>query len=675
MLRGSVEVTLLVVLLAVVFGPVVAERLQLPGIVGQIAAGVLVGPFVLDWVPAEGLAQELGAIGILYLMFLAGITFDLRAFAENRRVAISYGLLGFVVPFGLTFVVIAGLSDLSVLGAALIGAMWASNTLVALPQVQAAGLMGNRAVSAAVSGGVVADLLSLTVLGVATATAVVEIEPLADTIMLELAELVGDGVLEPSTPDPTLPVWLGLPLLVGFCLWALPRAARWFFTAVGRSRSQRFVFALAGMAAGASVALLGGLEGLIGAFLAGLGLNRLVPTESQLMDRLDFVGSSLFVPAFLVSIGLTIDPALLVDPATLLVGALFVLLVVVGKGTAAVVTGRRHGLSTDEIGLMSSLSFGQAASTLAIAQVGQELGLFDQAVVNASVIAIVGTALLTSIGTRFYVRRIPAPRVDRAPLGGSVLLDVRDTGADLPLLVEVAARLAADDDGVVVPYGVGPPDDLGSTRRAVGEASALLAARGLDADGVVRADTSFSGGTTSLVVERRCSSVVLSWGGPTTVDVLFGNEIDGIGAVTPVPAMAVHVVRPWRRVVVVRGEQTSAWQQEDAASALAVAERLRRDDETPLLLVSRSADDEHPGDGVELLATDGRDRRLVDALADDDLVVATAHAVRHLSPLAHRRVVRHLRGMNVVVVGGPRRLVVSRGATRGRAVAAGPVTG
>ena len=157
MLIGTVETTILVLFTIVVFGPVLAERLHIPGIVGLIAGGMLFGPFVIGWLEADGLVADLGAIGIPYLMFLAGLSFDIRAFNDNRRSAIVYGLLGFIVPFVLSLVVALAFFDLGLLGSALICAMWVSNTLVAYPEVQAAGLHHNRAVSAAVSAGVVAD--------------------------------------------------------------------------------------------------------------------------------------------------------------------------------------------------------------------------------------------------------------------------------------------------------------------------------------------------------------------------------------------------------------------------------------------------------------------------------------------------------------------------------------
>ena len=422
MLIGSVEATIAVLFAIVVLGPTLAERFRIPGIVGLIAGGMIFGPFVIGWLSAGGLVDDLGAIGILYLMFLAGLSFDIKAFNDNRRMAITFGLLGFFIPFLLSVFVVDQSADIETLGALLIGAMWASNTLVAYSEVQSAGLQSTRSVGAAVSAGVVADLMSLTVLAFATATAVIEIEPLDVPFGTDIAERLAPEDVQATTPDPALALWIGLPLLVFVCLWLLPRVAAWFFVRVGRTRPQRFVFTLALMAVGATVALLGGMEGLIGAFLAGLGLNRLIPARGPLMERLDFVGTTLFIPVFLISIGLNIDPAVLIDPKTIGLGLLFTGFVLVGKTTAAMIAGRIFGLSRDEVGLMSSLSFGQAASTLAIAQVGLTLGMFEQNVVNSAVLAIVITAFITSYATRFFAsasaacgRRSPTDRPAGAP--------------------------------------------------------------------------------------------------------------------------------------------------------------------------------------------------------------------------------------------------------------------
>jgi len=655
LLVGSVEATLLILLLIIVFGPIIAERFQIPGLIGLIFGGMLFGPFMIGWLGSAGLVADLGAIGILYLMFLAGVSFNLRAFLENRNSAIAYGLLGFIIPFVLTIWVAISFLDFGLLAAALIGAMWASNTLLAYPDVRAAGLQNNSAVSAAVSAGVVADLLSLTVLAIATATVVID----ADT---------STGA-EATVSNPSIPIWLAIPVLMAFTLWLLPKITEWFFVEVGRSRMQRFVFVLAGMAAGASIALLGGIEGLIGAFLAGLGMNRLIPSRGQLMHQIDFVGNAIFIPAFMVSIGLSINPALLFDIETLALALLFTGFVIAGKSTAAIITGKYFKFSWNEIGLMSSLSFGQAASTLAIAQVGVHLGLFGQEIVNAAVLAIVATALITSYGTRFFIRRVPRPVAPPATLGETVLVDVRANGSDLETLMALAGSIARPDDGLVIPYTVPGPGQKDLAQARVDEATEAAVALGYDTDGLVRVDESFADGTLHLIEEDDGSLVLLSWAGPRfPSDYVLGNDIDGIGERSPVPTMAVRVLRPWNRVVVLTGNAETDWKQEDALLALAAVRRIRSTRNVPLVVITsdRELVEDRVGDleDVEIIVRSKPRIGLIDIVGPDDLFIAPAYVMHDAAPTSMRRVSKSLANANIAVIAGPHRLSISKGVTR-----------
>lgn len=672
MLIGSVEATVALVFAIVVLGPIVAERLRIPGIVGLIAGGMLFGPFVLDWLEPDGLVNELGSIGILFLMFLAGLSFDIRSFQRNRSTSVIYGLLGFIIPFSLTVAVLTQSDDIEILGTLLIGAMWASNTLVAYPEVQSAGLQSTRSVGAAVSAGVVADLLSLTVMAFVTSTAVIEIDPPDIPILGELSERLVTEDIRPTTSDPALPLWLGLTLLIVVCLWVLPRVADWFFVRVGRNRSQRVVFMLALMGVGSTVALLGGMEGLIGAFLAGLGLNRLVPARGLLMERLDFVGTTLFVPVFLISIGLQIDPAVLVDPSTIGLGVLFTAFVIVGKSLAAVITGRVKRLSRDEVGLMSSLSFGQAASTLAIAEVGSGLGMFDQDVVNAAVMAIVITAFITSYATRFFASRVPAPDSERPPIGQTILFDTRSNGSDPRILMSFAGAIANADGGVVVPYAVA--DQSGGSARArsdVDAATATAAALGLDADGVVRVDDSFIDTSVNLVAELDASMILLNWAGPRlSADYLFGNDVDGVGVADPVPTIAAHLTQRWERVVIRLDDQKWAWQRDDAELVAEVGRRVRISTDVPALVFCddaalaehlRLGDDD---DGLTVV-TDPDELEVAGAsISATDLVIVPAFLTPELASWRDHRLVGRLRHANLVVVAGPHRLSIGSRAAR-----------
>ena len=682
MLIGSVEATIAIVFAVVVLGPFVAERLRIPGIVGLIAGGMVFGPFVLDWLETGGLVSELGSVGILYLMFLAGLSFDIQSFQRNKSTSILYGLLGFFIPFRLSVVVTVQADDIAILGALLIGAMWASNTLVAYSEVQSAGLQSTRSVGAAVSAGVVADLMSLTVMALVTSTAVIEIEPIDLPFVGDLADQIISENVVPTTPDPALPLWIGLPLLIFVCLWVLPRVADWFFVRVGRTRPQRAVFMIALMGAGATVALLGGMEGLIGAFLAGLGLNRLVPArglldgaprlhrDDALRPRLPDLDRPADRPGR--------DHRPEHDRARRVVHGI--------RGDRQDARRRDHrsifkDLSRDEIGLMSSLSFGQAASTLAIAEVGSGLGMFGQDVVNAAVVAIVITAFITSYATRYFAARIPVPDSERLPLGQAILFDTRSNGSDSRVLMSFASAIADSDGGVVLPYAVA--EQSGGRARAQSDVDAAIAAAasiGLDADGVVRVDDSFVDTSVNLVAELDASTILLDWGGPRFgADYLLGNDIDGVGLADPVPTIAAHLTRRWDRVVVRLGDQRLAWQRDDASLVLEIARRVRLATDVPALVL---CDDATWGEQLRLgqddrsltVVTDPDEQDTsVESIGESDLLIVPAHIIHDLAPWRRQRLARLLRDVNLVVVAGPHRLSIARGVNR-RGMTA-PITG
>lgn len=644
-LTSSVELTLLVLLAAILAGPIIGAKFRVPGLLALIFLGMLFGPFGLGWLGRVDLVFDLGSIGILYLMFLAGLGFNLNAFLENRTSALGFGLLSFVFPFGLSLAVGLSYFETGILAAALLGSMWASNTLVAYPDVRAAGLEQTRAARDAMSGGVVADVLALLVLAVATSYAVVEV--------------VGEAEVD-AAAAPSLPLWISIPLLVGFALWALPRIGNWFFVRVGRSRMQRLLFALAAMAATATLAEVGGIAGIIGAFLAGLGLNRLVPRNSELMDRIDFVGSSVFIPAFLVSIGLRIDPAALVDLRTILMGVVFLALVIVGKGLAVLIAGIFFSYSSAERGLIGSLSIGQAASTLAVGQIGLELGLFEQRVVNASILTIVLAALLTSFGTAHFIRRMPSVPPTSDVLGERVMVDVGSRVSEVAEMVQLAGLIARGDDGVEIPFAVAPRPDKAIARALLTEAEQAAESAGYDCEGVLRLSESYSDGTLELVDETDATLVVLEWAGPRPgSDYFFGSELDGVGAGSQVPTVAVHLTSQWDRVIVTPGTGGVEWHTEDARLTLEVARRLAERRDASLLVVAPDKAlfaEQLAKTEYEFVAADRSGDVLLTQAGPTDLIVAPAYLLPEMAVHRRLRLSSHLADRNLAIVAGPGRL-------------------
>jgi Kef-type K+ transport system membrane component KefB len=651
----TVEFRLLMLAFLVLAGPILAERLRLPGLVGLVFLGMLFGPFVFGWVLPSGLVAVVGAIGLLYLMFLAGLELDINTFLANRTASITFGLLTFAIPFGLSLAVGLWALDYTGAAAALVGAMWASHTLVAYTEVKAAGLEQNRAVGAAVSATVITDVLALVILGFAVSA--------------------GSEAGSPSEADIAIvPVGIGVFLLAGFCLWVLPRLTSWFFTHVGLSRLQRFVWTLGVMALGAFVSLLGGMEGLVGAFLAGIGINRQVPAHGQLMERIEFFGAALFVPAFLITVGMSIDPAALTEPSTIALALLFTAVVLVGKVLAATVAGLIFGFTWPEIGMMSALTLGQAAATLAIAQVGVSNGIFGQDVLNAAVLTVVITVLITSFATRAFARRLePAPR-DSSEIGRQVLVRVPSSGGELDGVLDVGVAIAHKENGLLTPFIVCDDGGCGDMTAALEKVVEGAIERGQDSEGVTRIAESPVEGALNLATESEATLLLLPWSGPRFPGSLFfGDSIDEIGGRSPVPTVAARIVdSDWNRVLYFQG-LSKDWtvREEDAATALDIAQRVAAQKGIELVIFATDSD-ELPSIGEGAVNTySGRGSRGLDAIASGDLVVVPVQVAQDALGLGAVRLTRQLRHSSLLIVAGPGRLQISTRADSDRVVGGG----
>jgi Kef-type K+ transport system membrane component KefB len=386
--------------------PFVARRLRLPTCVGFILVGVLVGPHVLGVVPQHAaIADFLADLGKLLLMFFVGLEIDLQQFARQKHRSVAFGLLTFALPMasGATAGLAFGYATVS---AVLIGSLLASHTLIAFPIVQAARVSGRPAVAITVGATVLTDMLSLLVLAGCLATHRNGFDPGA--LVLQIAELIAFAVM---------------------LVFGLTRPARWIDRQLGGNEEARFAVLLMVVCVAATLAEAIQLEGIIGAFLAGLAVNRAVPgTEAR--HRLDFVGRALFIPAFFVVTGFLIDLDVL--GRTIRSGLPLVVAIVggliVAKWVAAEIAGRIWRLPAADRGLMASLTLPQVAATLAAALVGygavNEAGvrLLDQQMLNTVLVLVVVTSILGPMLTELYVRRLSgaAPALaEAAPaLGG-----------------------------------------------------------------------------------------------------------------------------------------------------------------------------------------------------------------------------------------------------------------
>jgi Kef-type K+ transport system membrane component KefB len=637
-LSGAAGV-LTVLFVIVLVMPRVAERIRVPGLVGLIAGGTMVGPFGFGVIERDGTVALLGSAGLLFLMFEAGLEMDRATLRQERRQTVVFGVLTFAAPFALGLLIHLWL-DYSWLAALLLASCWSSHTLLSYPVFQRARVVNNRAVAVGLGGTLITDTAAL--------------------LVLVVIARIHQGDLTPGFVVTVLPLIAaaGVAITVG-----LPRFAGWFFASIGQERSARFLFVMVALFGSAGLAQAVGVEPIIGAFLAGLALNRLVVPGSTLAGQVGFFGSNLLTPVFMISVGMLVDPGLLVsDAETLVRAAGFTVAVVVGKFTASVVTGRVYGWRRAEIGALFSLSVAQAAATLAAVFVGYEIGLLDESSVNAVIIVILVTCLLSSVVGNAVASRLPPPpvRVDR--LGKRVLVPLHDPSGD-DATITIAAALTSSDAGTVIPLTVldvrASPVGVSETRqRLVDGVERTVLARGAEARSEVRLDSSTAAGVVHAAIEHDATCIVLDWTGrPTRRESFFGRQVDALLVRSPVPVLVVRSVAPsdFRRVVLALDDTDMLpGGRPGAEIAASVSVRLAARLKLPLV-VCRTVDDgplvHIEGHTVErsFTAADGDLEGLLDTrTTTGDIVVKGLSTTRAGIGTQYARFVRSLEGRTIV---------------------------
>ncbi len=347
------------------FVPIVCRKLHVPSIVGFILAGIVIGPSVLNVIGDSPTIKILGSLGMLYIMFQSGSEMDINDFKQYKYRSLFFGLCTFFIPFVLGLITSRYLLPYGWLPSLLLGAMYGSHTLMTYPIVSRYGVQKNVAVNITVGATMWAIILSLIVL------AIVEGCSRASQSMTEYA--------------------IQLCLVVVFLLsvlWLFPRFARMFFKRY-RDPISEFVVVMLMLVGSALLADLAGLEGILGAFLCGVSLNRLLPNRSPLMGRINFVGNSIFVPLFLISVGLMIDiHAFWSGWTTLTIAAVMIGTKLLGKSLSAWIAQVVFRFSKHERQLVFGLSHATAAGTLAIVSIAYQMGILSSDVLNASVLMI-----------------------------------------------------------------------------------------------------------------------------------------------------------------------------------------------------------------------------------------------------------------------------------------------
>ncbi|WP_020603333.1 cation:proton antiporter [Spirosoma spitsbergense] len=372
------------VLFIILFAPILLNKIKVPHLIGLILAGIVIGPYGLNLLLRDSSIVLFGTVGLLYIMFSAGLEIDLEEFRKNRFKSFVFGLFTFLFPMVLGCITVYYVLNFSFSSSLLLGSMFASHTLLAYPITSRYGISRIRSVTLTIGGTIIADILALLVLAGVTGMTKGEITA-GFWVQLAIATIIFGSVV----------------------FFVFPLIARWFFKNFDDPVSQ-YIFVLAMVFMGSFLAELAGLEPIIGAFLAGLALNRFIPHSSALMNRIEFVGNAFFIPFFLISVGMLVDFSVLFKGfGALKVAGLMTAIAILSKYIAALVTQKTFQLSGQERQMIFGLSTARVGATLAVVLVGyniiigetptgEPIRLLNEDVLNGAVIMILVTCTISS---------------------------------------------------------------------------------------------------------------------------------------------------------------------------------------------------------------------------------------------------------------------------------------
>jgi Kef-type K+ transport system membrane component KefB len=372
------------ILFIILLAPIVLRRLNIPGVIGLIISGLIIGPHGLNFLEKNSAVDLFSTIGLLYIMFIAGLELDMNEFKRNRNKSILFGFFTFIVPFTIGFPICYYILGYDLNASLLTANMFSTQTLVAYPIVSKLGVSKNQAVAVAVGGTILTD----------------------SAVLILLAVIMGN-----SQGNLNQEFWikLGVSLVIfsGIMYFLIPRITKWFFTKLESEKHAHYIFVLSVVFFSAFLAEISGLEPIIGAFVAGLVLNPLIPHSSALMNRIEFIGNSLFIPFFLISVGMLIDVRVILSgPMAIIIAVVLTIGAIFGKWLAALFTQLILKYSQAQRQLIFGLSTAHAGAILAVVLVGYKAGILDENILNGTIILILISCLVASFATEKASKKI-----------------------------------------------------------------------------------------------------------------------------------------------------------------------------------------------------------------------------------------------------------------------------
>ena len=537
----------LLILLIILAAPLLLNKLRIPHLLGLIIAGAIIGPHGFNLVLRDSSIILSGTAGLLYIMFLAGLEIDMADFKRNSTKSLVFGMYTFLIPMILGTVVGIWVLRFNVLTSVLLASMFASHTLIAYPIISKLGISKNKAVSITVGGTMITDTLALLVLTIIVGMATGQVN---DMFWIRL----GVSILI-----------FALIVLFGF-----PFFGRWFFKHVHDNISQ-YIFVLVMVFLGSFLAQVAGMEAIIGAFLSGLALNRLIPQSSPLMNRVEFVGNAIFIPFFLLGVGMLIDyRTFFTSFETIKVGLIMIIVATAAKYIAAWMTQKTFHLSTDQRSVIFGLSNAQAAATLAAVMVGynvitgtdangEPIRLLNESVLNGTILMILVTCTIASFAAQKGAHNIAAQDIsdkeENKKESEHILIPVSNEETVEELVnLSLAIKSPQNKNGLfalkVIDNHHSDEKALKQSRRVLQTAVNTAAATDTRMKDLLRYDLSVSNAIASVVKEREITDLVVGLHKEKDIPAAFlGHIVESVLAESSVstfiykPAQPISTVR------------------------------------------------------------------------------------------------------------------------------------
>lgn len=496
----------------ILLSPFLFRLIKVPDVASFIIVGVLIGPYGLNILSRDSSIELLGTVGLLYIMFMAGLELDPEKLKTSRKNSIIFGFATFLIPFFLGLTVSKTILQLENHATLLVSIMFSTHTLVAYPIVRKFGVNRDVSVLTAIGGTIITDTLVLMILSVATQNFQ------GNSVSFEIIKLL-----------------VYFSIYTAFVFYSFPKIARWFFKHIKRDRPVHYLFLLFMVCVSSFIAELIGVEAIIGAFIAGLALNKSIPRNSLLMHHIDFVGNVLFIPVFLIGIGMLINARILVTGTYLwFVAAILIIAAFAGKWLAAFASQKILRFNNTQRNLLFGLTSSHAAATIAIILIGYEKQMIDITIFNATILIILASSLAASFITEKSGKKLALSfdftKDEKQPERILVPISNPSTMANL---VGIANNFNTIQTSEPV-YVLNILNENRSTRENILKIRQTLENNVSEFNNlnenlkvITRVDLSISSGIIRAAKEYMVSDIVFGWGEKTTTSQrIFGNIFD-----------------------------------------------------------------------------------------------------------------------------------------------------